>query len=68
MEVSSIDISSSEESDETEESVNQASADGIEIIRDADGNVNVTVVVDYAGIAQEMYGIDINDWELLSAD
>ena len=39
-----------------------ASQDGIEIIRDADGNVNVTVVVDYAGMA----GTDIQDWALLS--
>ena len=39
--------------------------DSIDIVHETDGNVNVTVVVDYDGLLKDQLGINSSDWAVL---
>lgn len=41
------------------------SGDSIDIIRETDGNVNVTVIVDYDGLLKDQLGINSSDLAML---
>jgi hypothetical protein len=41
------------------------SGDSIDIVRETDGNVNVTVIVDYDGLVKDQLGINSSDWAML---